>query len=124
MEEKKRINSNYCILIIILFAVVCFFVSFVVFNELKKNKNGDNNLPVIEDKKEDDTSVKTNVVDKGNDAQNAVNISMTPTEAKNGAVTVELTHNLGSAAALGYDEKASVQPVTTAFWDSIQTQTV
>lgn len=70
MEEKKRINSNYCILIIILFAVVCFFVSFVVFNELKKNKNGDNNLPVIEDKKEDDTSVndtKSNIDDSLDD---------------------------------------------------------
>ena len=70
------------------------------------------------------TSVTTHVVDNGNDAGGKVTISMTPTEAKNGAVTVELTHNLGAAAALGYEEKASVQAVTTAFWDSIQTQTV
>ena len=66
-------------------------------------------------------SVKTNVVDNGNDANGKVTISMTPTEARNGAVTVELTHNLGAAAALGYEEKASVQAVSADFWDKIQT---
>lgn len=65
------------------------------------------------------TSVKTTVVDNGNDAQNAVNISMTPTEAKNGAVIVELTHNLGAAAALGYDATASATPVSSEFWTSL-----
>ena len=67
------------------------------------------------------TSVTTHVVDNGNDADGKVTISMTPTEAKNGAVTVELTHNLGAAAALGYEEKASVQAVSANFWDKIQT---
>ena len=66
------------------------------------------------------TSVKTNVVDNGNDATGKVTISMTPTEQKNGAVTVELTHNLGSAAALGYDEKTVATPVTEAFWNSVK----
>ena len=67
------------------------------------------------------TSVTTHVVDNGNDAAGKVTISMDPTEAKNGAVTVTLTHNLGAAAALGYDEKASVQAVSVDFWDKIQT---
>ena len=66
------------------------------------------------------TSVKTNVVDNGNDTQNAVTISMTPTEAKNGAVTVELTHNLGSAAVLDYDMKAVATLVSQAFWESVK----
>ena len=65
------------------------------------------------------TSVKTSVVDSGKDTQNAVTISMTPTEAKNGAVTVELTHNLGSAAALDYDMKTVTTPVSEEFWDSL-----
>ena len=65
------------------------------------------------------TSVKTSVVDSGKDTQNAVTISMTPTEAKNGAVTVELTHNLGSAAALDYDMKAVTTPVSEEFWNSL-----
>ena len=67
------------------------------------------------------TSVKTNVLDNGKDTQNAVTISMTPTEANNGAVTVELTHNLGSAAALDYDMKDVTTPVSADFWDKIQT---
>ena len=67
------------------------------------------------------TSVTTSVVDNGNDADGKVTISMTPIEAKNGAVTVELTHNLGAAAALGYEEKASAQAVSADFWDKIQT---
>ena len=66
------------------------------------------------------TSVKTSVVDSGKDTQNAVTISMTPTEAKNGAVTVELTHNLGSAAALDYDMKTVATPVSQAFWESVK----
>ena len=66
------------------------------------------------------TSVKTSVVDSGKDTQNAVTISMTPTEAKNGAVTVELTHNLGSAAALDYDMKAVTTPVSEDFWKSVK----
>ena len=66
------------------------------------------------------TSVKTSVVDSGKDTQNAVTISMTPTEAKNGAVTVELTHNLGSAAALDYDMKTVETPVSQAFWESVK----
>ena len=66
------------------------------------------------------TSVKTNVVDTGKDTQNAVTISMTPIDAKNGAVTVELTHNLGSAAALDYDMKAVATPVSEAFWSSVK----
>lgn len=66
------------------------------------------------------TSVTTNVVDNGNDTQNAVSISMTPTTATNGAVTVQLTHNLGAAAALGYQNKDTAHAVTDGFWDSIQ----
>lgn len=66
------------------------------------------------------TSVNTSVVDNGNDAQNAVNISMTPIEATNGAVTVTLTHNLGSAAALDYDMKTATTPVSQAFWESFK----
>lgn len=66
------------------------------------------------------TSVKTSVVDNGNDAQGAVNISMTPTAATTGAVTVELTHNLGAAAALGYENKDTTNAVTEGFWTSIQ----
>ena len=66
------------------------------------------------------TSVTTNVVDNGKDTQNAVTISMTPTEAKNGAVTVQLTHNLGSAAALDYDMKAVTTPVSQVFWESVK----
>ena len=65
------------------------------------------------------TSVKTNVVDTGKDTQNAVTISMTPTNAQNGAVTVELSHNLGSAAALDYDMKAVATPVSEGFWTSL-----
>ena len=65
------------------------------------------------------TSVKTSVVDSGKDTQNAVTISMTPTEAKNGAVTVELTHNLGSAAALDYDATTSATPVSSEFWTAL-----
>lgn len=65
------------------------------------------------------TSVKTNVVDNGNDADGKVTISMTPTEAKNGAVIVELTHNLGAAAALGYDATTSATPVSEGFWNSL-----
>ena len=64
-------------------------------------------------------SVTTHVVDNGNDADGKVTISMTPTEAKNGAVTVELTHNLGAAAALGYDATASATPVSEGFWNSL-----
>ena len=66
------------------------------------------------------TSVKTSVVDSGKDTQNAVTISMTPTEAKNGAVEVTLTHNLGGAAALDYDMKAVATSVSEAFWNSIK----
>ena len=66
-------------------------------------------------------SVKTNVVDNGKDTQNAVTISMTPASGEKGDVTVQLTHNLGSAAALDYDMKASVQAVSADFWDKIQT---
>lgn len=65
------------------------------------------------------TSVKTNVVDNGNDAQNAVNISMTPTSGEKGDVTVTLTHNLGAAAALGYDATASATPISLEFWTSL-----
>lgn len=66
------------------------------------------------------TSVQTSVVDNGNDTQNAVSISMTPTTATTGAVTVELTHNLGAAAALGYEDKTTTNAVTEGFWNSIQ----
>ena len=66
------------------------------------------------------TSVKTSVVDTGKDTQNAVTISMEPSEAKNGAVEVKLTHNLGSAAALDYDMKAVATPVSQAFWESVK----
>ena len=66
------------------------------------------------------TSVKTSVVDTGNDAQKAVTISMTPTQAAKGNVEVTLTHNLGAAAALGYEEKASVQAVSEGFWTSVK----
>ena len=45
---------------------------------------------------------------------------MTPAVAQNGAVTVELTHNLGSAAALDYDMKAAATPVSQAFWESVK----
>lgn len=65
------------------------------------------------------TSVKTTVVDNGNDAQNAVTILMTPTEAAKGNVEVTLTHNLGAAAALGYDATASATPVSQVFWDAL-----
>lgn len=66
------------------------------------------------------TSVKTSVVDTGKDTQNAVNISMKPTTAAHGAVTVELTHNLGAAAALDYDMKAVTTPVSEDFWNSFK----
>ena len=66
------------------------------------------------------TSVKTSVVDSGKDTQNAVNISMTPVNESKGAVTVTLTHNLGSAAALDYDMKAVTTPVSQAFWESFK----
>ena len=65
------------------------------------------------------TSVKTNVVNTGNDAQNAVNISMTPTTATTGAVTVELTHNLGAAAALGYESKNTTNAISETFYNAI-----
>ena len=66
------------------------------------------------------TSVNTSVVDNGKDTQNAVTISMTPVAESKGAVTVELTHNLGSAAALDYDMKAVATPVSEAFWESVK----
>ena len=66
------------------------------------------------------TSVKTNVVDSGKDTQNAVAISMTPVAESKGAVTVELTHNLGSAAALDYDMKAVATPVSEDFWNLVK----
>ena len=65
------------------------------------------------------TSVTTSVVDNGNDADGKVTILMEPSEAKNGAVTVQLTHNLGAAAALGYDMKAVTTPVSESFWTSL-----
>ena len=65
------------------------------------------------------TSVTTSVVDNGKDTQNAVAISMTPTSGTKGDVTVELTHNLGSAAALDYDMKAVTTPVSDGFWTSL-----
>lgn len=65
------------------------------------------------------TSVKTSVVDTGKDTQNAVTISMTPTEATKGNVEVTLTHNLGSAAALDYDATTSATPVSQGFWDAL-----
>ena len=66
------------------------------------------------------TSVVTRVEDTGKDTQNAVSISMEPTVAKNGAVEVKLSHNLGSAAALDYDMKAVATPVSQAFWESFK----
>lgn len=66
------------------------------------------------------TSVKTSVVDNGKDTQGAVTISMTPVAESRGAVTVELTHNLGSAATLDYDMKAVTTPVTEGFWNSVK----
>ena len=65
------------------------------------------------------TSVKASVVDNGKDTQNAVTISMTPVAESKGAVEVQLTHNLGSAAALDYDMKAVATPVSSEFWTSL-----
>ena len=65
------------------------------------------------------TSVKASVNATGKDTQNAVNISMTPVKESKGAVTVELTHNLGSAAALDYDMKTVTTPVSESFWNSL-----
>ena len=66
------------------------------------------------------TSVKASVVDNGKDTQNAVTISMTPVDESKGAVEVQLTHNLGSAAALDYDMKNVATPVSQAFWESVK----
>lgn len=66
------------------------------------------------------TSVKASVVDTGKDTQNAVTISMTPVAESKGAVEVQLTHNLGSAAALDYDMKTVATPVSEDFWKSVQ----
>ena len=66
------------------------------------------------------TSVKTSVAATGKDTQNAVNISMAPTSGSKGDVTVALTHNLGSAAALDYDMKAVTTPVSPEFWESVK----
>ena len=65
------------------------------------------------------TSVKASVVDNGKDTQNAVTILMTPVAESKGAVEVQLTHNLGSAAALDYDATTSATPVSQAFWDAL-----
>ena len=48
------------------------------------------------------TSVVTSVTDNGHDADNLVTISMTPTTAADGDVTIALTHNLGGLASLDY----------------------